>query len=63
MIYSNLISIELIIVIALDEKKGMLHVHSVLRSVTSTFVNGKYKEIKNRGRWSLTCFELYIRIN
>ena len=52
MIYSNLISIEIIIVITVDEKKGMLHVHSELRSVTSTFVNRKSKEIKNLGRLS-----------
>jgi len=41
-----------------------VNAHSLkLGAATSTFVNGKSEEIKNLGRWSSTCFELYIRIN
>ena len=41
-----------------------INAHSFkIGAATSTFVNRKSEEIKNLGRWSSTCFELYIRIN
>jgi len=41
-----------------------INAHSFkIGAATSTFVNGKSEEIKNLGRCSSACFELYIRIN
>ena len=48
----------------LNMNVNAINAHSFkIGAATSTFVNRKSEEIKNLGRWSSTCFELYIRIN